>query len=63
MDRNKRIFEAYIEGQPEEQEQTHEGFVEFVREVIEDAWPELAHKLPPRTPSKKLSRSGRRESI
>jgi hypothetical protein len=53
-----RIFEGRVM-MPEEIERVHKELLEFehieavsdsVRKLIEDLWPELLQKLPPRTP-------------
>jgi hypothetical protein len=61
MARGRRVYQPRIfEGRvlmPEEQEQIHKELLEFaqiqavsdsMRELIEEVWPELVHKLPPK---------------
>lgn len=52
-----RIFEGRVM-MPDEIERIHKGLLEFehinaifdpMRELIEELWPELVHKLPPRS--------------
>jgi hypothetical protein len=56
-----RVFEGRIITS-DEIEQIHKEVLKFdsievvtdsMRELIEDLWPELAHKLPPKTPQDK----------
>ena len=61
----KRVYDPRIfEGRvmlPDEIEQIHQELLEFeiieavsdpMRELIEDLWPELVHKLPPKEPQR-----------